>query len=146
MIYVASSWRNPYQQEVIRALREAGYEVYDFKNPPGKTGFSWSEVGINSQGETTEGYFDGLLHWRAQEGFRSDYEAMKAADTCVLVLPCGRSAHLELGWCAGAGKKTAIVLLEQPVTPELMYLCCDAILPSIEQLLDWLAGHGEAAA
>ena len=27
-------------------------------------------------------------------------------DTFVLVLPCGRSAHLELGWAVGQGKRT----------------------------------------
>lgn len=32
-IYVASSWRNPYQPEVVAALRKTGYEVYDFRNP-----------------------------------------------------------------------------------------------------------------
>ena len=31
-IYVASSWRDPYQPEVVAALREAGHEVYDFRN------------------------------------------------------------------------------------------------------------------
>ena len=33
-IYVASSWRNEYYPEVVRQLREAGHEVYDFRNPP----------------------------------------------------------------------------------------------------------------
>ena len=28
-IYVASSWRNEYYPEVVKALREAGHEVYD---------------------------------------------------------------------------------------------------------------------
>lgn len=32
-IYVASSWRNPFQQEVVNILRDLGHEVYDFKNP-----------------------------------------------------------------------------------------------------------------
>ena len=33
-IYVASSWRNGYYPEVVAKLREAGHEVYDFRNPP----------------------------------------------------------------------------------------------------------------
>ena len=33
-IYVASSWRNTYYPEVVTALREAGHDVYDFRNPP----------------------------------------------------------------------------------------------------------------
>ena len=33
-VYVASSWRNQYFPEVVKRLREAGHEVYDFRNPP----------------------------------------------------------------------------------------------------------------
>ena len=44
-IYVASSWRNTYYPEVVQALRDAGHEVYDFRNPPsGDPGFHWSDV------------------------------------------------------------------------------------------------------
>ena len=42
-IYVASSWRNTHQQAIVAALREAGHDVYDFRNPrPGDKGFAWS--------------------------------------------------------------------------------------------------------
>ena len=44
-IYVASSWRNEYYPEVVAKLREAGHDVYDFRNPPsGDPGFKWSSV------------------------------------------------------------------------------------------------------
>ena len=33
-LYIASSWRNTYYPEVVQALRDAGHEVYDFRNPP----------------------------------------------------------------------------------------------------------------
>jgi hypothetical protein len=49
-----------------------------------------------------------LEHPKAVRQFRNDIEAMEACDTCVLVLPCGRSAHTEAGWFAGRGKKTKI--------------------------------------
>ncbi len=38
-IYVASSWRNDFQTEVVKRLRAEGHEVYDSKNPPKGTGF-----------------------------------------------------------------------------------------------------------
>ena len=47
-IYVASSWRNKYYSDVVDRLREAGHEVYDFRNPPqGTGGFHWSDVDPN---------------------------------------------------------------------------------------------------
>lgn len=33
-IYVAYSWRYVFYHDVILRLRDAGYEVYDFLNPP----------------------------------------------------------------------------------------------------------------
>lgn len=44
--YVASSWRNSYQQNVVSFLRNEGHEVYDFTHPNGDMsyGFSWSSI------------------------------------------------------------------------------------------------------
>jgi len=146
-IYVASSWRNPDQPYLVTLLREDGHEVYDFRNPPGGAGFAWAETLSATErealGEFTparvhaQRYLHMLAHPRAQAGFDSDFEAMRWADTFVLVLPCGRSAHLELGWGIGAGKRTAI-LLDDPVTPELMYLGADALFRTIGELRAWL--------
>ena len=35
-IYVASSWRNERQPDVVQALRNAGHDVYDFRHPHGE--------------------------------------------------------------------------------------------------------------
>jgi len=121
-IYVASSWRNEYQQEIVAMLREAGHEVYDFRNPaPGNTGFMWSAIDPEWKKWTPERFRDGLAHQVAQEGFGFDFRAMEWADQCVLVLPTGRSAHLEAGWFMGQGKPVTILAVE-PIEPELMYL------------------------
>lgn len=94
-IYVESSWRNQYQQEVVNTLRSLGHEVYDFKNPPGRTGFQWSEVDPNWQSWTIEQYRDSLNHPVAIAGFGSDFNAMQWADTCVMLMLFGRSANTE---------------------------------------------------
>jgi hypothetical protein len=65
---------------------------------------------------------------------------MKWADTFVLMLPSGRSAHLEAGWAIGAGKPTAILLHEDKFEPELMYLMADHIAVTLEEVCDWLDG------
>lgn len=146
MIYVASSWRNPIHIAVCAALKAADLEHYDFKNPQeGEHGFHWSEVmpGYVSGSNVAdpEDYLRALEADRAVQGFGLDFAAMQKCDTCVLVLPCGRSAHLELGWFVGQGKRTAI-LLDDPVTPELMYKMVDYIAPSMFDLLGWLGVEG----
>lgn len=149
-IYVASSWRNPRQPEVIRHLEELGLEPYDFRNPrPGDEGFSWGETDpdgwrnrrtIPEKGSDlvdVESYLRMIAHPRAVEGFRCDFDAMCDADAFVLVLPCGKSAHLELGWAAGAGVPTA-VLLEDPIEPELMYRMTSFLARDLDELSGWL--------
>lgn len=199
-VYVASSWRNPMQQMVVETLRAASIDCYDFRNPEGGTGFSWSEVktpdgpdsiavcqhcgadiiqssflglgfyepdvdpendpvvwrhcttGYASCGwsdasraipkkgsdwEKVDEYLRMIEHPRAIEGYEADFAAMNRADAFVMVLPCGKSAHLEIGWAIGAGKRTAI-LLENPVEPELMYRGADYLARSVIDLLGWL--------
>ena len=105
-IYVASSWRNQYFPEVVKRLREAGHEVYDFRNPPhGGAGFHWTDIDPDAPNWTYAQYAEGLRHPLAERQFQADIDALTWADTCVLVLPCGRSAHTEAGWMAGAGKR-----------------------------------------
>lgn len=138
-IYVASSWRNPFQEFVVDALRISGHQVYDFKNPcPGSNGFSWREIHPDWQNWTAAEYIAALDHPVAKAGFASDFNAMKWADTFVLVLPCGRSAHLELGWAAGAGKQT-MILTQDGEEPELMAKMCDQICTSLEEIAFHLA-------
>lgn len=143
-VYVASSWRNPFQPAVTAVLKAAGIPHYDFRNPPSNAGFGWEEVmpGYVSGSESVlpRDYVRALVHPRALEGFESDFAAMHKADTFVLVLPCGRSAHLELGWAVGQDKRTAILLDDHatPMTPELMYLMVDHISPNVMDLLAWL--------
>ena len=43
-IYVATSWRNEEQPNMVNMLRADGHEVYDFRNPPGQAGFGWEQI------------------------------------------------------------------------------------------------------
>ncbi len=137
-IYVASSWRNKYYPEVVARLRAAGHQVYDFRNPPhGGAGFHWTDIGQNAPNWTFNEYKEGLRHPLAERQFTADLEALAWADTCILVLPCGRSAHTEAGWMAGAGKKV-IVYIPEMVEPELMYKLFDDVVGDLDTLITTL--------
>lgn len=139
-IYVASSWRNIYQPAVVRGLRERGFDCYDFRHPvPGDNGFHWSEVDRDWKDWTLQRYVQQLQHPVAEDGFRKDFDAMKWAEACVLVLPCGRSAHLEAGWFVGQGRPCVVFNpREVTVEPELMNKMCTGIVDDLDDCADLL--------
>ena len=135
-IYVASSWRNSIQPSIVEFLRGLNQEVYDFRNPtPGDAGFHWGDIDPDWQNWTPEKFVKSLDHPIANAGFKVDADAMEWADACVLVMPCGRSAHLEAGWFIGARKPTAILLSDGE--PELMYKLASTCICSAEELREW---------
>lgn len=139
-VYVASSWRNTFQPTVVKALRAEGHAVYDFRNPsPEDHGFSWRQVSTHDKLTDPRSFRDEVLtHPVAKEGFRKDMSHLERADATVLVLPCGRSAHLELGYATGSGQRT-IVLLDDPLSePELMYLMNSAICVCLDEVVQRL--------
>ena len=141
-VYVASSWRNEYQQSLVKELRLNGYEVYDFKHPHGGKGFQWSNIDKNWQSWDMASYREALTSDHTQFGFNRDFDAMKAADICVLCLPCGRSAHLEAGYMKGAGKKViAYIHPNEKIEPELMYGMLDGIALCIQDVMSMLKGE-----
>lgn len=137
-IYVASSWRNPIQQEIVAVLRNAQHDVYDFRNPaPGQHGFAWSEVNPDWLQWTPDQFVRDLYsgHPAVKRGFKLDKSALDWADCCVCVLPCGRSAHLEAGYAIGQGKKTIFYLHPDKFEPELMYLLGDGCVTGFDELV-----------
>jgi hypothetical protein len=163
-IYVASSWRNPYQPALVEALRAWGHAVYDFRadtrtldapqghaEPPA-TAFAWSEMDPNWKCWTPKEYQKRLLmSSRAAQGFIGDLRGMEWADTCIMALPCGNSAHIEAGYMKGRGKRLIIYWENnQKVTtaknegtgevktwtfePDLMYLIADNLVTGQNEL------------
>ena len=137
-LYIASSWRNAFYPGVVETLRGAGFEVYDFRNPgDGKDPFKWQYVSEDWLDWTPAEYRDNLAHPRAEAQFANDIAAMESCDACVLVLPCGRSAHTEAGWFAGRGKPV-IAYIPEKQEPELMYKLFTSVACTLPELVETL--------
>jgi hypothetical protein len=167
-IYVASSWRNEYYPEVVKRLRAAGHQCYDFRYPNdpegpfpnGKEvpdlGFNWRDLDPNWGKWTVEEYKFGLEDPRAVHGFERDMTGLHWANTAVLLLQSGKSAHLEAGWASGwrdavetIGRGHSVTLLQKQAfafippdvefEPELMYRMFNGIAATLDELLVLLA-------
>ena len=135
---MASSWRNSLQPEVVSKLLSLGHDVYDFRNPGrDEDGFDWAWVDIHWEEWTPSEYQEALGHPLAEKGFRLDREAMNWADTFLLLLPCGASAHLEAGWAIGAGKPT-LIYVPARTEAEMMYKMASKVAITWEEVEVWL--------
>ncbi len=64
-------------------------------------------------------------------------EALVTADCVVLVLPSGRSAHLEAGYAAGQAKPVVVVCEKgTKIEPELMYLLLDSFETNFDHFME----------
>jgi hypothetical protein len=58
-----------------------------------------------------------------------------------MVMPCGKSAHLELGYAAGTGKRTIVYMPEEPERYDVMLAFADDIVYGDDELVKSLAGQ-----
>ena len=130
-VYVASSWHNKAYPEVVEALRQAGHDVYDFRRQGGSDS--------NPAEMSSARLLDFLDLPQVRSIFRNDMDALEASDAVVCVLPCGRSAHLELGYGIGAGKRT-VLLWHDGDAPDIMHKAVDVIVFSVEEIPGALNG------
>lgn len=135
-IYVASSRRNKRYLDVVHVLRDRGFDAYDFMMPYGDApGIAWP-CGLDWKSWTPAEYIRELNAEPAAGQFRLDLGALDEADACVLVLPCGRSAHLELG--RATATKPTVILLDDESEPELMYAMVGKICATIPEVYHYL--------
>jgi hypothetical protein len=106
-IYIASSWNNAkFVNKLAEILRSWGHCVYSFTETfEGNHNFKWQDVpGIEDMDGIT------CLHTNdSKKAFRCDKYFLDWADTCVLLNPCGRDAHLEAGYVKGKGGQLFIL-------------------------------------
>lgn len=130
-IYLIGSLRNPLIPEVGNTLRELGYEVFDDWFAAGeRADDSWQSY------ETYRGrtYKEALAGYAAQHVFALDYTHLNRADIGILVLPAGKSGHIELGYLAGRGKITYVLFDRVPDRYDVMYNFATGVCFSMEEL------------
>lgn len=113
-IYLASSWKN--KETVLKMaelLKSKGHAVDAFCDEENRISFNWSELttimakeGWNVKELDAK---DMMKHERVQEAFQEDKKYIDWSDAVIMLMPCGRSAHLEAGYAVGSGKKLYIV-------------------------------------
>ncbi len=135
MIYLIGSLRNPLVPDIANALRKEGHEVFD----------QWYGAGPNADDHWMEycknkgmNFQQALADHGAQHVYNFDRRFLDTCDTAVLVLPAGKSGHLELGYALGCGKKGFILLNGEPDRYDVMYNFATGVCLNLEELIDVL--------
>lgn len=109
-IYIATSWKmENIAKGLTASLRERGHEVDCFcDQSSGRSVFHWS-VFVDKEEDLKK--YDALSFInepQVRQAFREDRNWLDWAEAVVLIVPSGRSAHLEAGYAKGRGKRLFI--------------------------------------
>lgn len=85
------------------------------------------------------GFLEALSGYAAQHVFAFDKKHLDSADAAILVLPAGKSGHLELGYMIGKGKP-CVILLEQadPERWDVMYQFAGLVTSDVQAAGDYI--------
>jgi len=125
------SLRNPRIVEVGNLLRESGHDVFDDWFSAGATADdAWREY----EKQRGRSYGEALRGHSAKHIFALDKKHLDLCDVGVLLTPAGKSAHLELGYLIGKGKRGYVLFEEEPDRYDVMYQFATGIFFNIEDL------------
>lgn len=136
-LYLIGSLRNPEIPALGNKLRELlpDVEVFeDWYSAGERADDHWKEY-EQGRGRT---YEEALEGYAARHVFEFDKHHLDTCDAAILVLPAGKSGHLELGYVAGRGKWTAILLDADYDRWDVMYAFADKVTRDLDDILDGL--------
>lgn len=129
-IYLIGSLRNPEIPNAAKKIRDLGFNVFDDWYAAGpEADDKWRDY----EKARNRTYKEALKGLAADHVHKFDLKHLNECDIAILHLPAGKSAHLELGYVIGKGKR-GYILLDNPERWDVMYLFADGVFHSFEEL------------
>lgn len=137
-LYLVGSLRNPRIPELAKRLRKElpAYEVFDDWYAAGEFADDiWKEY----EQHRGHSYEEALKGYSAKHIYEFDKHHIDTSSHVLLVLPAGKSGHMEITYAQyGAKKNTAILLEPDDIRWDVMYQFIPTILNSDDQIKDWV--------
>jgi hypothetical protein len=146
-IYLVGSLRNPRVPLIAEELRNMRHRVFDDWYGAGdEADDKWQQY----ENGRKRSYRDALAGEAAQHIFKFDLRLITASDAVILVLPAGKSGHLEFGYARGVGKAAVILLDGEPERFDVMYNFAHLVTNDLAEasgfVHDWRAPKTDGAA
>lgn len=132
MIYLIGSLRNPVVPQLANDLRKEGYEVFDDWYAAGPEADDYWQKYEKERGRD---YVKALNGYAANHVFNYDREHLDDCRIGVLILPAGKSGHLELGYLIGQRKPCFILLDKEPERFDVMYRFAAGVFTTPQELI-----------
>jgi hypothetical protein len=139
IIYLIGSLRLPTVREFAKELRAEGFEVFDDWHAAGPEADDIWQKYEQDRGHT---YLEAMKGYHAEMVFRFDERHLSRAGLGVLMLPAGKSAHLELGYMLGKGKRGYVLFDKEPERFDVMYLFASGLFLDKAKLIEELKHPG----
>lgn len=134
-IYIIGALKNPRVPELANELSARGHTTFaDWYSPGPEADTYWQEY----ERARGRGYREAIYGPHAVHVFAFDRHYLDECDAAVMVMPAGKSAHLELGYAAGRGKRTFVLFDAEPDRFDLMYLFAERVVFSVDELVEAL--------
>jgi hypothetical protein len=134
-IYLIGSLRNPEVPKLGNKLRAIGWEAFDDWYGAGHEADDEWQKYENLRGRT---YKEALNGAAARHVFAFDQFHLSRVNAAVLVLPAGKSGHLEFGYAVGLGKPAYILFDTVPERYDVMYNFATDVFFSQKEFLEAL--------
>lgn len=133
--YIIGSLRNQAIVSFANDLQGQGYEAFADWITPGPDADDYLRDYAKARGLN---YKQTLQTYAAKHVFEFDKSHLNRTDAAVMLMPAGRSGHLELGYVRGLGKPGYIIFDKEPDRVDVMYQFASEIFFSKEEFFQYL--------
>lgn len=137
-IYIIGSLRNPNVPQIGNLVRASGYEAFD----------DWHGTGPQADDHWLEyeklrgrSYVEALAGRAAQNTFALDRDNILRSEGVIMVLPAGRSGHMEFGFARGNGIPGVILLEGEPERYDVMYNFASKVTTDIHDAIAFITSQ-----
>lgn len=134
-VYLIGSLRNPQVRGLAEKIRSLGFDVFDDWHAAGEKA---DDIWMEYEKGRRRTYYEALQGCTANHTFSYDLHHLHRAALGVLLLPAGKSAHLEFGYLLGQGKPGYMYMPEEPERWDVMVKFATDIALSENSLLTML--------
>lgn len=142
-LYLVGSLRNPAVPLLASQIRKMCPEVVVFDDwfaAGPEADDCWKAYEQGRYGTDSKAYVQGLKGEAAEHVFQFDKKHLDTSSHVLLVLPAGKSGHMEIMYAAYHVKARTAILLEEGVDPrwDVMYKFIPDILTSVTEVRAWI--------